>query len=425
MKSILFFVCILFLWSCSSKTATQITDSSDYNQYLTSKPAKETSKYFELWNSKIKPDSMQLTSFGIVASEYTRFFNETGNITYLKKAEKALKKAATIAAVGKSGYYRALSRNYISQHRFKEALVWAEKAERMGSGLRASRSLLFDVHMELGDYNTAHSYLDLIYNKEDFGYLIRAAKWQDHKGNLDQAIFLMEKAKRKADASNNPETKLWAYTNLADFYGHAGRLEESYQHYLKTLAIDGDNAYAKKGIAWIVFSHEKNPEQALQILEAVTDVNATPDYHILKAEIASYAEEDLRASKSFDSFYQSVQNEAYGNMYNTHKIKFYIEVTGQYHKALFLAEEEVSNRPTPETYDLLAYAHLKNGNPTKAFDLVMTYVEGKTHEPEVLFHMAEIYKAKGAEERVKELKDMLQDASFEMGPEFPKLLASL
>ena len=39
--------------------------------------------------------------------------------------------------------------------------------------------------------------------------------------------------------------------------------------------------------------------------------------------------------------------------------------------------------------------------------------------------MAEIYKANGAKEKVKELKKELQDASFEMGPQFPKQLAAL
>lgn len=413
------------IWSCSSNTNLKITDASDYEKYLTSKPAKVTSKYFEIWNSKIKPDSMQLTSFGVVASEYTRFFKETGNISYLKSAEQVLQKATTIAAIGKSGYYRALARNYISQHRFKEALDWAKKAENLGSGLRESRSLLFDVHMELGNYDIAHSYLDLIYSKEDFGYLIRAAKWQDHKGNLQKAVVLMEKAKRKAESSNNPETKIWAYTNLADFYGHAGRLEESYGHYLKTLDIDGDNAYAKKGIAWIVFSHEKNTKQALHILETVTDVNETPDYHILKAQMAVFAKEDLKASMFLDSFYQSIQDMAYGDMYNTHKIEFYIDVTKQYEKALELAQKEVINRPTPESYDLLAYTQLKKGNTTKALDLVLTYVEGKTYEPTALYHMAEVYKANGAFEKVKELKKELKDANFEMGPQFAKILASL
>ena len=65
---------------------------------------------------------MQLLSFGIVGGEYNRYFQETGDIEYLKKAEKSLKKALEIAAIGKAGYFSALARNYISQHRFKEAL---------------------------------------------------------------------------------------------------------------------------------------------------------------------------------------------------------------------------------------------------------------------------------------------------------------
>jgi len=66
-------------------------------------------------------------------------------------AEKALNKAVEIAAIGKSGYYRALARNYISQHWFKEALELAKSSRAMGSGLQESRKLLFDVHMELGN----------------------------------------------------------------------------------------------------------------------------------------------------------------------------------------------------------------------------------------------------------------------------------
>ncbi|MDO1498920.1 hypothetical protein Q2T40_00615 [Winogradskyella maritima] len=74
-----------------------------------SEPRSNTSKYFELWDSKIKKDSSQLMSFGIVGSEYSRFFQNTGKIAYLKKAEQVLEKAVEIAAVGKAGYYRALA----------------------------------------------------------------------------------------------------------------------------------------------------------------------------------------------------------------------------------------------------------------------------------------------------------------------------
>ncbi len=37
---------------------------------------------------------MQLTSFGIVGGEYNRYFQQTGDIEYLKKAEQSLKKSS-------------------------------------------------------------------------------------------------------------------------------------------------------------------------------------------------------------------------------------------------------------------------------------------------------------------------------------------
>ena len=223
---------IFFLVSCQEEGNDFKTDKKDYDQFLASKPVKATSKYFKLWDSKIKSDSMQLLSLGNVAAEYSRFFKGTGDIKYLKDAEHSLKKAVEIAAVSKSGYLRALSRNYISQHRFKEALELAEKARTFGSGVKETQSLLFDLHMELGNYDLANKYLDSIQNMSDFGYLIRVAKWNDHKGDLDTAITFMEKATDKAESSKNRGLLLWSYTNLADFYGHAGRIEDSYHLYL-------------------------------------------------------------------------------------------------------------------------------------------------------------------------------------------------
>lgn len=425
MKTVLPILILILFASCTNQEKNTITNNKDYEQYLSSDPVPLSSKYFELWNSKIKPDSMQLTSFGIVGGEYTRYFNQTGDIAYLRKAEQALKKAVEIAAVGKSDYYRSLARNYISQHRFKEALHWAQRAHQLGSGLQASQALLFDVHMELGNYDVAKSFLDFIQDDDSFDYLIRRAKWSDHKGNLSAAVNYMEKAKAKANRTSNDYLKVWTYTNLADFYGHAGRLEEAYQHYLKTLHIDRNNAYAKKGIAWIVFSHEKNPEEALRILDHITEVNQTPDYQMLKAEIAAYMKEDLKMNSFLDAYYKGVQNEAYGSMYNTHTVKFYLEETQEYQKAVALAEQEVQNRATPETYDLLAFAHFKNGELSKAVHLMEHYVEGKTFEPEALYHMAKIYQAYGAHEKAQDLKQELKDAAFEMGPSFPQRLATL
>lgn len=425
MRYITTFILVLFLSSCQTDSDNQMTDKKDYDKYLVSNPPKTSSKYFELWNSKIKPDSSQLMSFGIVGGEYNRYFQNTGDIKYLKKAEKVLKKAADIANVSRAGMYRALARNYISQHRFKEAKQWADSARAIGSGLDQTQGLMFDVHMELGNYDTAEKYLDSLKNMDDFRYLIRLAKWNDHSGDLDTTIRFMEKAKEKAENSKNTELMLWSYTNLADYYGHAGRIKDSYEHFLKALRIDPENAYAKKGIAWIVFSHEKKPKEAMRILDSVTKYYKSPAYFLLKSEIAEYMGDDMKSVANLDNYFKLVQDPAYGDMYNTFNISLYLNVTEQYDKALTLAETEVANRPTPESYSFLAYSYLKVGNKQKARDIVDGHIEGKTYEPAVLLRTAEIYKATGSIDRVKQLKDELHGAVYELGPATEKEIAQL
>ncbi|WP_343485925.1 hypothetical protein [Allomuricauda sp. d1] len=415
MKHIVTLIAVVFMLSCG-KEGRQVTDSEDYNEYLAVADPNTTSKYFELWNTKIKPDSLQLMSFGHVASEYNRFFKSTGDITYLKKAEKALQKAVNIANINKEGYARALARNYISQHRFKEALQMAQLADSIGGGKKDTQSLLFDVHMELGNYGLAEKYLDSIKDMSSFGFLIRIAKWSDYKGDLDSTIRFMEKAKKKAESSNSKNLKLWSYTNLADYYGHAGRIDDSYRHYLKALSLDPQNAYAKKGIAWIVFSHEKNSVEALRILDAVTQSHQSPDYYLLKAEIAAFMGKENERIKNLDEFYKQASNVAYGDMYNMHNIELYLSHTQQYDRALHLASKEVENRPTPESYNALAHSYLKSGDKAKALELVEKYIVGQTFEPGILLNVAKVYKANREFEKVTALKQELMGAVYELGP---------
>lgn len=425
MRYITTFILVLFLSSCNTENSDRITAKQDYDKFLVSNAPNTSSKYFRTWNDKIKPDSTQLMSFGIVGSEYNRYFQNTGDIKYLKNAEKVLKKAADIANIGRAGTYRALSRNYISQHRFNEALQWADSARAIGSDVDQSQGLLFDVHMELGNYDVAEKYLDSLKNMDDFGYLIRLSKWNDFKGDLDTTIRFMEKARDEAENSKNTALMLWAYTNLADYYGHAGRIKESYQHYLKSLRIDPENAYAKKGIAWIVFSYEKNPKEAMRILDSVTRNYKSPDYFLLKSEIAEYMGDDMKKVANLEKFFKMVKDPSYGDMYNTHNISLYLNETEEYGKALELAKKEVKNRPTPESYSLLAYSLLKIGEKEKARDIVEAQIKGKTFEPAILLRAAEIYKATGSTERVNELKDELLGATYELGPSTEKEIAQL
>lgn len=402
--------------SCDQNSDEKVSDPHDYNQYLAVQKASTTSPYFELWNSKITRDSIELPSFGAVAGQYNMFFESTGDITYLKKAQRSLEKAVEIANIDKDKYYRTLARNYISQHRFKEALVYADSAAELGKNLTANQHLLFDVHMELGDYKKADSLQKLFADPYDFNYMIRAAKWNDYEGDLDRTIMFMEKAKEKAEESKNRDLMLWVYSNLADYYGHAGRIKDSYEHYIKTLEIDASNAYAKKGIAWIVYSHEKNGAEAIRILDSILVSHITPDIYLLKAEIADFNNDGEARNSNMNKFWQLIDNPAYGAMYNTYKIGLYAEDSGNNATALELAKQEVENRATPETYQLLALATLNQGNKEEALRIIKSHVANKTFEPEALLTMAKVNKANQNMDKVEDLKRELLEAGYELGP---------
>lgn len=416
---VVLFCATLVFTNCTKLEQTKISNTKDYNQYLAISKNKtlERAQQNEIfWSEKLEKAPNQFPYHGKLATIYTNYFSATGKIDYLKKAEDQLKIVNERTNYENPSYLKGLAHNYISQHKFKEALQLLVKAEQLGENLQETQKMLFDVHLELGNYSKAHNYLQAFENFSDFDYLIRLSKWSDHKGQLEAAITYMEKAMAIAESSNLDNLKQWSYTNLADFYGHAGEIEKSYNHFLKALELDPNDAYAKKGIAWIVYSHEKNADEALRILNAVTETYQAPDYYLLKSEVADYIGLNAISEKAMHNYKTEMNNAAYGTMYNKYNVLLFTDENKRLEDAIAIAKIEVENRPTPQSYDLLAWSYYKNGNLGAALDIVDKYIIDKTFEPETLYHIAEIYKAAGKTEQIKPLKKELMASIYELGP---------
>lgn len=410
------------LVSCAQEQEMFKTNRLDYDNFLASGPLRAIPANLQF---DISTDSTQLSDLWNLADDNLGVFKETGNVTFLKNAEKTLKTAVEIATDDKPAYLRALSKNYILQHRFKEALVLAEDARDLDTDVLAAQSLLFDLHMELGNYELANKYLDSIKDISSYEYLVRLARWNDYKGHSKSAIQLMEKATEKAEISKNEDLLLWSYINLADYYGETGFIEEAYRLYLKALELAPHSAEAKKGIAWIVYSYERNGKEALRILDSITQKNKSPEYYLLKAEVASFIDDDMLRVQALDDYYKMVgMSSDYGDMYNAHSVDFLLSMDVE-QRAYKLALEEVTIRPTPESYGWLAYSLLHLGEKQEAMEVIDQYVIDATLKPAILQRAAEIYKANGKHDRVQELKKELMGATFELGPIKEAEVASL
>lgn len=428
MKKLAILLIIVSYSSCNDDkdgNTENFTHKEDYDKYLGSNNRDSYKKAVEMnefWTSRLAADTSGVGDIGPSAGSYGALFASTGNAENLYNSEELYKKAISIASI-KDGYVRGLAHNYISQHKFKEAKEILEGIYAGPTNKRETELILFDVYMELGMYDKAEHMLGNFKINGDFNYIIRQAKWNDHQGNLDAAIRNLENAKEIAESSNNDGSRIWVYTNIADYYGHAGRLKDSYNHYLMALKLQPDNAYAKKQIAWLLYSKEKNTVEANRILDSVMVNHKVPDYYLIKSQMAKYYGDEAETKKQEQNFINAVKDGNYGDMYNTYLINLYADKDPA--KALKLAEHEVNRRATPETYQLLAYSQLQNGDTDTALKTIEQYVQGKTYEPKALYHAAMVYKANGMDDKVEEIKEGLMGATYEIGPVMAKNVENL
>ena len=412
----------------ASNTKNAAIARADYAMYLQPKNNNELEKQqkeYAFWEAKIEKTPGQFPWLVKMAIAANKLFDITGDVKYLNLANDHLESTNKINNRSSSDNLRSLARCYITQHRFKDSHQALLDAEELGEKIDETNKMLFDVNMELGDYETAETYLNKIKEKSSFDHLIRKSKWEDHNGNLDKAITYMESALKNAKLQKNATLTLWSYTNLADYYGHAGRIEDSYNNYLKALAINPNDAYAMKGIAWILYSHQKDTAGAKEILNALIKRHDSPDYFLLRSEIAEYEGNEAEKNKWLDMYLEKINNPEYGVMYNKYKIELLAEEKGDFQTAKQLAKDEIEMRPTPQSYDLLAWATLKAGEKKEALSIIERHVVNKSFEPALLYHTAEIYKANGNKKKVDEFKPELLESVYELGPVMGKRIELL
>ncbi len=422
---ILIFSLFLFLFNSACKTTHQdnqqaIALATDYDQYLNeallTQDLNLLEKQMQFWQAKLQKDPQSITSLSKIASLYARRFKITGDIEDIHRSDKIWQNLQAQYPEPKTGPYFALAQNSITQHQFKRAFAYLQKAQAIGDEKFTTHMMLVDAAMELGKHELAQNLLAQTANKNSFDYLIRYAKTKDHEGDLDSAIICMEKAFARLEKGQNKELYCWALSNLGDMYGHAGRIRESYEAYLKVLEKQPDYDYALKGIAWIAYAHDQKPEEAKRIIHFLRKKKDSPDYLLFLAEIADYQGDEKAKKAHLKAFYEEVSKPSYGPMYYKYLIELALEEYDDPDQAIRLAQQEVQNRPCVQSYDLLAWSYFKQGSLDKAYQIAREQVEEKSYEPDVLYHLGVILKAKGEEDKARKYLEEAAESSFELGP---------
>jgi tetratricopeptide (TPR) repeat protein len=417
---------ILIISSCSVDKS-RVTDPKDYDLFLRTDNNEafiKAKKDVDFWSKRLRTDSTGIGDLSQLANSYTKLFDITGNIKYLKDAEILLDKAYSMPSLNNDEYGRSLAHNYIAQHRFNDALQLLETIYYGISNKRLTELMLFDVYLEIGEYDRAYQLLDEFENKEDFDYLIRLVKWNDHMGNSKAVIRNMERAKDIVESRGDKDLMTWTYNNLATVYGHSGRIHESYYYFLKSLEIQPEQVVPKRGIAWIAYSHDRDYSEASRVLDSIMIQHKSPDHLLFRSELAYFINGKIEMEKFRREFIENVENNNdYGFMYQMEMIELYSVLDPK--KSIRLAEIELENRTTPVIYSLLSIAHLRNGNSERSLQIIKDHVHGKTFEPVVFYYLALIYNKTGNKDALSDVMEQIEEARFELGPVRIKELSKL
>jgi tetratricopeptide (TPR) repeat protein len=419
MKSIFhicIFVSVIFLIGCSTSPERKIVNPADYESYLSGgndMSLQKCNEEMEFWLKRLSdvPDgeAYRLKVAGLLSSR----FMLNGRIEDIAAAD-SIYRLVLGNDLPYASVHRSLAANAITQHKFREARKEIEKSLAIGEGKAASLYMLVDVSLELGDYEGAATAMKKFTNRTSFPYLVREAKLKDHEGKLDSAIVLMEKALEQA--KENPSLFLWTQSNLGDMYGHAGRIEDSYKAYLNVLKQNPDYDYALKGIAWIAYSHDHDFAEAKRIVRFIEPRRATPDMHLLLAQIADAENDTDEKIKQLSLFRKLARASKYGDMYNKYLALLEAEEFSNPTATIAIAEKEIENRPTPQSYDLLAWGYYNKGDLAGALAIARQRIENKTYEPDALYHLGVIYQANGMTREAKRYFKQAEESSFELGP---------
>ena len=169
---------------------------------------------------KLRRNSRDAGAYHRLGDAYVQKARETGDLSYLTLAEKALRKALEIAP-GNAGAVRHLAYVFSTRHEFGEAAAQALKAIELDPKDGDAYGVLGDAYLELGRYDRAGEAYDAMMRlKSDLASLGRRSGLKNLRGDPAGAIDDLRRAVASGQATGQPrESIAWAQWQLGAEHG--------------------------------------------------------------------------------------------------------------------------------------------------------------------------------------------------------------
>ena len=365
-------------------------------------PSKSTTdQIIRFYQAKVKGDPDDFLNYDRLSGAYIQKARETGDISYYELAEKGLTKSLELESTHEeaASAFVELAAVYFAEHRFSDAAMYAEKAIKLAPDALTAYATEGDAYLETGDYEraaTIYRHFDdpAAAKARDSAQYLKATRLSSLdwiQGRTGSAIQRLTDATRLANSIHlHAENVAWTHFMLAEQYFQTGDLQRAEASTRESLRIFPGYHRALSEMGKIRAAQGRTADAIAGYRQALA-VIPLPTYAAALGDLYKKAGNEPEAEKQY-SLVEYIGKIGVLNrqVYNRELAVFYSEHDRHLAESLTLAKKELEVRHDVYTWDALAWALLKNGQPKAAHDAMLKALAQGTQDALLCFHAAAI-----------------------------------
>jgi len=385
---------------------------------LTPRPTR-TSRDIQSAQATVARNAKDAAGYAGLGGAYFQRARETGDVSDYQLAEEALTKSLDLVSADFSAdaALGTMAEVCMGEHRFADALSYAQKALSLGTGDVSTFAIVGDAYADMGEYDKAADAYGRL-TPRDMTLSPRAAYARDSRlsylkfvaGDTAAAIQLMNTAVMEGVEAQLPsENMAWLYYELGEFHTQAGDFGSADAAYLAALNTHPGDYRALAGLARLRANNGRYAE-AIVLYQRAIAVVPMPIFIAELGDLYAKTGNNAEAEKQYALVeYIGLLGHINQVLHNRDLALFYADHDRKLTEALDLAQKELDVRHDAYTWDALAWALYKNGKLTEAATASEQAMRFGTRDALLLFHAGMIAERLGQREQARgELSEALQ-----------------
>jgi len=384
-----------------------------------------TERMIQTMQSRAQRSPKDPAAYSALGAAFFQRARETGDVEDFQMAEQALNKSLELdnSDFSADAAYATMAEVCMGEHRFSDAVAYAQKALALGSGELSSFAIVGDANADMGEYERAaiaYSRLDVSGESasQPRNMYVRDSRTSYLKfvaGDTAGAIRLMQTAVEAGTEARLPAENLaWLYYELGEYESQAGDIGAANNAYLTALNVRPGDYRALAGLGKLRGNQGRYAE-AIKLYQSAIAVVPMPMYVAELGDMYTKAGNAAEATKQYQLVeYIGMLGHINQVLHNRDLALFYADHDLKLEESLALAHKEFEVRHDIYTWDALAWALYKNGKYQEASDAIDNALRPGTRDALLFFHAGMIASRLGQTNLAKE---RLQTA-LQINPQF-------